>query len=547
MYHSRGGDVLKDGIGHDFWTLHECDSRKLRSQFREWFTPEALEEGVLDVTITSPPYADMKNYQGGEEVQIGFGDSYAEYLTQLQHIFKYLYEVTAPTGSLWVVVNSFRNQSEFVQLQSDIIDICENLQQLEACPSCDGELYRHRTDNRLVCPVCEVSYDPAEDSWQIQDMIIWNKTRALPYASKHSFRNVFEYILWFSKTDEPTFDIDSVRIADTQEFEHWWVDWPERYHPHGKVPENIWTMLSPSQGAWGDKDYQHPAPFPPQLVERIIRLTTDPGDIVFDPFGGTGTVPIQANLMDRRAFGCEVSQKYLENCAAVEANLEQRWEGLKEEGTTLEQQQQQLAEVIWGLRQLVFTKRLYRELESAADWGPSSVVNTVFIRSHDLSPYGKESVQSTLDIIFDPSVTEEAIEVTEQQLRQYPSQQPFSGFGLDVTVNCWTVPSFLDQVDTGPLTDRRLFLYPEGTHHRYAQTIALDQWQSAINAPDRWRATYGGPTYPPLISNISIQINRKGDIPTVERGIDDQPPKETGYEYTENVTSRPTETKLTDF
>lgn len=547
MGHSNGDDVLQDGIDHDFWRIHECDSRELRSQFQEWFTPKALEEGVLDLTITSPPYADMKNYEGDEEVQIGFGDTYDDYLDQLQSIFKHLYEVTAPTGSLWVVVNSFRKGGEFVQLQSDLIDICENFQQQDTCPTCGAELYRHRHDEQLVCPECGESNSLSKDSWQLQDVLIWDKTRARPYASKHSFRNVFEYILWFSKGDKPAFDIDSVRIADTQEFEHWWVDWPERYHPHGKVPENIWSMTTPSQGAWGNKDYQHPAPFPPQLVERIVRLTTDPGDIVFDPFGGTGTVPAQASLMGRRAFGCEVSPEYVENYRAVKADLEQRWEALKEEGDTLEQQQQELAKVIWGLRQLVFSKRLYRELSFEGENGAQPAANTIFIRANELSPYGQDSVESKLDIIFDADADEEDVDAAEQQLRQCSSQQPFSGFGLDATVNCWTVSSFPEEADIEGLADTRLFLYPKGKHHRYTRTVGLAQWQSAQESPDEWRAGYASTAYPPLLSNISIQINREGDVPSVERGIDDEPPQDTGYEYTEEVTSTATETKLSDF
>jgi DNA modification methylase len=547
MQHTAGDDVLRDTINHDLWTLHEHDSRHLSEQFQEWFTPEALDDGALDVTITSPPYADVKPYKGDIDDQIGFGDTYDEYLDELRSIFEYLYQVTAPTGSLWIVVNSFRKGGEFVQLQSDIIDLCENLQQPDVCYECSGELYRDRTDEQLVCPQCGITYNSSADSWQLQDVIIWNKARARPYASKHAFRNVFEYILWFSKGDNPTFDIDSVRIADTEEFEHWWVDWPERYHPHGKVPENIWEMVSPSQGAWGNIDYQHPAPFPPKLVERILRLTTEPGDIVFDPFAGTGTVPAQGTLMDRRAFAFEVSEEYIQSYAGIKSDLEQRWEDLKAEGDTLEQQQQELAQIIWGLRQLVFAKRLYRELDIKGDIAGKPAANTIFVCAEELTPYGQEQVATDIDLIFDSTLAERHVDAAEQQLRPLIEEQPFTGFGLDATVNCWTVDSFLHQADATVSETLRLFLYPAGRHHRYTRTIGLEQWEAAIDTPDSWRAEYASDTYPPLISNISIRINREGNLPSVERGIDDEPPEETGYDYTEEVSSALIETKLTDF
>jgi DNA modification methylase len=547
MGDSESDGVLLDTIDHDLWTLHERDSRAIRSQFQEWFTPEALEEGVLDVTITSPPYADMKNYQGDEISQIGFGDTYEEYLNQLQSIFEYLYKVTAPTGSLWIVVNSFRKKGKFIQLQDDIINLCENLGQQDTCPECGAELYRNQSDEKLICPQCKATHDPSEDSWKLQDVIIWDKKRARPYASKHSFRNVFEYILWFSKGEDPKFDIDDVRIADTAEFEHWWVDWPERYHPHGKVPENIWTMVPPLQGAWGNKDYQHPAPFPPQLVERILRLTTEPGDIVFDPFGGTGTVPAQGTLMNRRSFGFEISEEYVGNYESVKIDLEKRWSKLKTEGETLEQRQRKLAKIIWGLRQLVFTKRLYRELGFDCQIDRVPAASTIFVHAHDLEPYGQTNVQTDIDLVFDDELSKEQVTAAEEQLRQYLTQQPFSGFGLDVTLKCHNVTSFIEEASKNQLSDMRLFLYPKARHHRYERTINFKQWRSAVKSPDTWRSEYANANYPPLLSNISIQINREGDVPSVERGIDDDPPENGEYDYTEEIKTTVTETKLSDF
>src|SRR4051794_37207512 len=72
---------------------------------------------MVDVTITSPPYYDMKDY--GHEDQIGFGQSYDEYLQDLQEIFRGVFDVTKSTGSLWVVIDTFKRDGVVVPLPFD--------------------------------------------------------------------------------------------------------------------------------------------------------------------------------------------------------------------------------------------------------------------------------------------------------------------------------------------------------------------------------------------------------------------------------------------
>jgi DNA modification methylase len=559
-------DVKLSSLLHDSQTpakvfgLKKGDSRDLVGNLSDSFAQQAIADGFIDVTITSPPYADLKNYDGEEDPQIGFGDDYEDYLEQLRQVFKQVYQVTKDTGTLWVVVNTFKRKRRVTRLPFDIADTCENLPNRTHCEDCETRLQPIRDTGGFKCEQCGREYDPLSESWRLEDIIVWDKERARPYSDEKSFRNVFEYILHFSKSDDQKFDFDSVRIANTNEFEHWWVDWPERYHPRGKVPENIWQMVTPAQGKWG-MDYEHPAPFPPALVERIIRLTTDPGNIVLDPFGGTGSVPAQAALMDRYGLGFDVSDKYVNNYDKIERKLEEKWNERKKEGQTLEKRQQELAKIMWGLRQLVYGKRLYREFRQASlDVSNTGIrpqmTNTIFIQAYNLDPVDVEPSETALrtDLFFvmDSDAPSEYLKTANEKLQSYTEQQPWRGFNLDAETHAVTTETFQNEIDdTAPLVKTgRLFLYPAGHHHRYERTISLIQWVNEVVDGTQWREEFASESYPPLISNIGIQIDREGESPTLERGTDDEPPaelKNSEYEYSETVSTGTKSTRITDF
>jgi DNA modification methylase len=551
--------LREDYTPDETFKLHKGDSRNLRDCISTFFTDQGIEEGLVDVTITSPPYADMINYDTEEDGQIGFGDNYEDYLDQLRGVFKQVYQITKETGSLWVVVNTFKRNNRVTRLPSDIADICENLPNRTHCERCTARLQSRRDSGELYCDQCGKEYNPLTASWRLEDIVIWDKQRARPYSGSKAFRNVFEYILCFSKSDSQKFNIDRVRVADTNEFEHWWVDWPERYHPRGKVPENIWQMVTPSQGKWG-MDYDHPAPFPPALVERIIRLTTDPGDIVLDPFGGTGSVPAQADLMDRNGIGFDISDKYVDNYQNIRQKLKQDWDERQKEGKTLEKRQRELAKVMWGLRQLVYGKRLYREfrqssLDASVQGVRPQLTNTIFIQSHNLDPVDIEPADASLrtDVFFimDSDAPAEYIDASTDKLQSCQDQQPWRGFNLDARTEAMSTDSFEERIDeTSALTASRLFLYPAGHHHRYERTISFSQWTQEVADGTQWREEFATENYPPIISNIGIQIDRDGDSPTVERGTEDEPPEElqnAEYEYNETISSGTKSTRITDF
>ena len=242
--------------------LYRYDSR---------FLDKIITEKTINVTITSPPYYNLKDY--GSPEQIGFGQTYKAYLEDLKLVFSKVYNVTKDDGTLWVIIDTFRENHEVVPLPFDF-------------------------SNQLK-----------DVGWKLKDIIIWSKDRTVPWVHKGKMRNLYEYILVFSKTNKFKFYID--RIRDYENLKKWWVTYPERYNPKGKVPEEIWNFDIPTQGAWGKGYIMHFCPLPEELVQRIIKLSTNDNDIVFDPFAVSGTVLAQAKFMNRKFLGFELNEDYI--------------------------------------------------------------------------------------------------------------------------------------------------------------------------------------------------------------------------------------------
>lgn len=509
---STAAEADSQSIDGERYGLIQADSRQLKDHL-SYFDTEQLDENLVDVTITSPPYADLKNYGYETDAQIGVQDSYQKYLSDLQNIFKQIYDITAQDGSLWVVINTFKQDGRITQLPADIARICQQLGGVPDCPECSSSenavpLVPVATGRQYCCRNCGYISTGDEDAWQLQDIIIWDKIRALPYGETQ-FRNVFEYILCFSKQQDFRFDLDSVRIADPGEFETWWVDYPERYHPRGMVPANIWSMATPSQGAFGDGVVDHPAPFPPRLVEQIIKLTTAPNDVVLDPFAGSGTVLAQAEAMDRRPLGFELSSDYCDAYEAVKEYYAERW--TSDEKTSFGEQQTQLTEIIGGLRQVKQVRELLRHLADAQGIStPTQLdISTAVHVCEELNQAAVGSgsfIETSIVFVVDEAVTPQRAASLETTAAELLSETPLSGYGITATPRVMTAAELQSAAASGefPELQGQLYVYADGRHYEFAEMTTLDTWFDGDDTVghNQVRST----SDPPILSTIGLDV-----------------------------------------
>ena len=427
-------------------TYHISDARHLLSVL-----PAAQ---FVDTTITSPPYWNLKDY--GSKNQVGFGQKYDEYLDELAKIFSAVRRVTKSTGSLWIVVDTIKHDGELKLFPFDLA-------------------------NRLT-----------QSGWILHDIIIWHKDKTLPWSHRGKLRNIFEYILFFSKGERFKYDLAQVR--ETEGLKEWWVRYPERYSPQGKAPTRTWSIPIPRQGSWGENWVRHFCPFPPELVRRIVLLTTKKGGIVLDPFAGSGVVLAQAKALDRHFVGFDLRKAYRKMFEKKVRPSIIALEKKTKQNELTERKRDKFSGLIWKLRKTKYPKELLRLYEK--EYGKSEVVGLIALSRQ------KHSLEVAF-IFKGGKVPPKSLTSRLEGLMRRP---PLSKYGLRVTVK----PHLLnlngsDRTGRNGFNSRELLsLYEDGkTHHALGQLTTKQFLESLRNGNGLKQAA------PLLGSNIRVNASKE--------------------------------------
>jgi DNA modification methylase len=156
------------------------------------------------------------------------------------------------------------------------------------------------------------------DGWYLRQDIIWHKPNPMPESVRDRCTKAHEYIFLLSKSKKYYYDNEAIKEPVKQ-------DWGTRNRANGKY-HNKGTGLQPHSGltksythknkrsVWSvtNKPYKHAhfATFPPDLIEPCILAGSREGDIVLDPFMGSGTTAMVAREHNRHYIGCELHQDY---------------------------------------------------------------------------------------------------------------------------------------------------------------------------------------------------------------------------------------------
>lgn len=220
-----------------------------------------IEDGSVQSIITSPPYWNLKDY--GHEDEIGAADeSYEHYHERMKRVWKECYNALAPNGTMWVVVDTVVNRGDLRLLPQHIANNATDLG------------FNH---------------------W---DNIVWYKPTSIAGMSPRNIVNKHEYIIALSKNSD--FKLNPELEADNG------VEDPAVLEsgPLGNI------FRHPVKRGTIGQNVLHKAPYPSSLIERIIRLSTDPGDRILDPFLGSGTTAEAAIDLGRECVGYEINPEF---------------------------------------------------------------------------------------------------------------------------------------------------------------------------------------------------------------------------------------------
>ena len=243
-------------------------------------TMAKMPDNFIDLTVTSPPYDNLREYKG--------------YSFAFEEIAKELFRVTKQGGVVvWIVGDATVKGSE------------------------TGTSFRQALFFKEI-------------GFNLHDTMIWKKPNPVPTQSTR-YQQEFEYMFVFSKGNPKTFNPIKVKskCAGTKVKKHRATKSKHNYNNEGiytvadtKMIGSVWEIANVKN------DSKHPAIFPEQLANDHILSWSNEGDLVYDPFMGSGTTAKMSILNNRNWIGSEISNEY---CNIIEERIKKAWEEKRKE------------------------------------------------------------------------------------------------------------------------------------------------------------------------------------------------------------------------
>lgn len=283
---------------------------------------KTLPDKSIQCCVTSPPYYGLRDY--GVNGQIGLEKCIDEYFFNLMSVFTEIKRVLKNNGLLWVNIADTRKRKRLLHIPESFV---------------------------LKMDCC---------GWILRDDIIWHKPNAMPESTKDRLTNCYEHLYMFTKSNRyyfnSVFAIESAvgfnneqiagsegafgnaqsrrRIGNRKTFRGGRYvginsgyendkDMVCEYQSKGNTKNisgmrkmrNVWSIATVNKSTSKIKHY---AKFPDELAKRCILLSSEEGNIVLDPFAGSGTTCRIANQYGRQYIGIEINEKY---CRAAEEDI----------------------------------------------------------------------------------------------------------------------------------------------------------------------------------------------------------------------------------
>lgn len=150
----------------------------------------------------------------------------------------------------------------------------------------------------------------------MRNWVIWHYT--FGQNTKHKFARSHTHLFYWTKDPETfTFNDMAVRIPSARQTTYN----DKRANPKGKIPDDVWSF-SRVCGTFNERVQWHPCQMPEKVLERIVTVSSNRGDLVLDPFSGSGTTCVVAARLRRKYFGIDVSGSYvMESLKRIEETL----------------------------------------------------------------------------------------------------------------------------------------------------------------------------------------------------------------------------------
>lgn len=250
---------------------------------------KSLPDNSVKLIITSPPYNIGKQYEHCKTLE--------EYLSSMEPVISEMYRILSEEGSICWEVGNYIKKGKGKGAKSEVFPL---------------DIYYYSLFKKY--------------NLQLRNRIIWHFEHGLQCSDRLSGR--YETILWFTKSDKYTFNLDAIRIPSKYPGKKQYKGKNKGLYSGnilGKNPSDLWEadikqLIDDWERTIWDipnvksnhiEKVDHPCQFPIELVERCVLALTNPEDIVFDPFAGVASTLLAALRNFRRAYGTELMPNYI--------------------------------------------------------------------------------------------------------------------------------------------------------------------------------------------------------------------------------------------
>lgn len=301
-------------------TIYNADCRE---SMRE------MEAGSVRCCVTSPPYWGLRDY--GHEAQLGLERTPEEYVSRLVEVFREVRRVLADDGTLWLNLGDSYATNGISGLAikgatSTLVGTANvaHVAQKKSVP--DG-----LKPKDLVGIPWRVAFALQADGWYLRSDIIWHKPNPMPESVTDRPTKAHEYLFLLAKSERYYYDAaaiawrscnripgnrvpskgtaEALRGDEKHRTKAGMFKMQQKWQENGPPPTvNARTVWSIATQPFAEA---HFATMPEALVEPCILAGSKPGDLVLDPFAGSGTVGVVALRHGRRFVGCELNPEYV--------------------------------------------------------------------------------------------------------------------------------------------------------------------------------------------------------------------------------------------
>ncbi len=290
----------------------------------------SMEAESFQMCVTSPPYWGLRDY--GMDGQLGLEKTPDEYVAKMVDLFREVRRVLKDDGTLWLNLgDSYAASSATTGGYSDkstLQGFTNEHTKGRAMSRADvNRPTQHGLKHKdLIGIPWRVAFALQADGWYLRQDIIWRKPNPMPESVTDRCTKAHEYLFLLSKSARYYFDAEAIKepvspktltVSTTptkgtgtestgEKLNSWMAANGGRYHPEKANKRSVWTVNSQPYAE------AHFATFPPKLIEPCILAGSRHGDVVLDPFFGSGTTGEVCERLGRQWLGVELNPQYAE-------------------------------------------------------------------------------------------------------------------------------------------------------------------------------------------------------------------------------------------